>query len=150
MGDLIEIEKDSEGRWAHHHIIPTFVNCIFLKYSLKGNRAYKGFIEYISLNELSLEIRDDYFTLQESLLIYSTLEMTVAFHFPDGLHKVNLTGIITWCKRVRKKDTCNLHLGIRLYELNEKNREILTDYLYLGIGDKNLIWNLWDNLLIRA
>ena len=151
MGDFNERKKDAVEKCVHSlYAIPTFVNCTFLENSLKGNRAYKGFIEDISLNKLSLELRDDYFSIQESLLIYSTLEMNVIFHFPDGLHEVNLTGVITWCKRLRKKDRSYLHLGIRLYELNEKNREILKGYLYLGIGDKNLIWNLWDNLLMRT
>ena len=132
------------------HTIPTFATCTFLEDSLKWDRTYKGFIEDISLNELSLELRDDYFTIQESLLKYSLLEMSVVFHFPDGLHKVNLTGIITWHKRVKKIEKCYLHLGILLDEQNEKNKEILNEYLYLGIGDTNLIWNLWDNLSIRA
>ena len=151
MEDFTERETDVEYKYAHRlYTIPTFVNCTLLEHPLKGNRAYKGFIEDISLSELSLELRDDYFSIQESLLKYSTLEMTVIFHLPDGLHELNLPGIITWCKRIRKKDKSCLHLEIRLYELNEENREILKDYLYLGIGDKNLIWNLWDNLLMGA
>ena len=151
MEDFTERATDAVEKYAHQfYNIPTFVNCTFLEHPLKANRSYKGFIEDISLNELSLELRDDYFSIQGSLLIYSTLEMTVIFHFPDGLHEVKLTGIITWCKRFRKKDKGYLDLGIRLYELNEKNRELLKNYLHLGIGDKNLIWNLWDNLPIPA
>jgi len=151
MKDFTERATGAVEKCAHRlYSIPTFVNCTFLEHPLKGNRAYKGFIEDISLNELSLELRDNYFSIQESLLKYSTLEMTVIFHLPDGVHEVNLTGIITWNKRFRKKDKSYIHLGIRLYELNEKNRELLKDYLHLGIGDKNLIWNLWDNLSIRA
>jgi len=151
MEDFTEKETDAVDKCAHRlYTIPTFVNCMFLEHPLKGNRAYKGFIEDISLNELSLELRDDYLSIQESLLIYSTLEMTMGIYFPDGLHKVNLTGIIRWCKRVRKKDKSCLRLGIRLYGMNEKNREVLKDYLYLGVGDKNLIWNLWDILPIQA
>jgi hypothetical protein len=151
MEDFIKRETDVVEKCAHRlYTIPTFVNCMFLEHPLKGNRTYKGFIEDISLNELSLELRDDYFRIQESLLIYSTLEMTVIFHSSDGLHEVNLTGIITWCKRFRKKDKSYLHFGIRLYELSKKNRELLKGYLHLGIGDKNLIWNLWDNLAVRG
>ena len=106
------------------HTIPTFVSCSFLEDSLKWNRTYKGFINDISLNELSLELRDDFFTIQESLLIYSPLEMSVVFHFPEGVHKVTLAGIITRHKRVRVKEKCNLLLGIRLDELKEKNKEM--------------------------
>jgi hypothetical protein len=76
--------------------------------------------------------------------------MTMDFHFPNGLHQVTLAGMVTWSKRLRKKDKSYLHLGINLYELKEKHRAILKDYLYLGIGDKNLIWNLWDTLLVGA
>jgi hypothetical protein len=150
MKDFTERATDVVEKCAHRlYSIPTLVNCTFLEQPLKGNRAYKGFIDEISINQLSLELRDDYFSIQESLLKYSTLEMTVILHLHDGLREVNLTGIITWCKRFRKKDRSCLQLGISLYDLNEKNRETLQDYLYLGIGDKNLIWNLWDNLLIR-
>ena len=143
MEDLNQRKQGAEKQCAHHlYPIPTFVSCTFLEDSFKGNRNHQGFIENISLDELSLELIDDYCTIQESLLIYSTLEMTMIFHFPDGLHKITLTGMITWCKRFREKDKSCLHLGIYLFELNKKHREILKDYLYLGIGDKNLIWNL--------
>ena len=72
------------------------------------------------------------------------------FHFSDGSHQVVLTGIVTWNKRIRRKEKSYLYLGIRLDEQNEKNTQILNDYLSLGTGDKNLIWNLWDNLSLRA
>ena len=129
--------------------IPTFANCTFLENSFKGNRTYKGFVEDISPGELSLELRDDYFSIQKSLLLYSPMELSMDFHFPDGPHQVALTGIITRNKRVRKKGKSYLYLRVRLNEQNEKNSEILNDYLALGIGDTNLIWNLWDNLSIR-
>lgn len=67
---LNEREKDFVKRWAHQlHTIPTFVDWTLLKDSLKGNKNYKGFIEDISLNQLSFKLRNDYFTLQESLVI---------------------------------------------------------------------------------
>ena len=151
MENFIQRKPDAEEQRDYQfHSIPTFVNCTFLGNSLTGDRNYQGFIEEISLSELSLELRDDYSTLQESLLIYSPLEITMDFHFPKGLHKVTLAGMVTWSKRLRKKDKSYLHLGIHLYELNEKHKTILQDYLYLGIGDKNLIWNLWDTLLAGA
>jgi hypothetical protein len=132
------------------HCIPTLATCAFLGNSFKGNRIFRGFIEDISLRELSLELKDDYFSIQESLLIYSPMELSMDFHFSDGLHQVVLTGIITWKKRVRKKENSYLYLKIRLDEQDEKSREVLKDYLSLGIGDTNLIWNLWDNLSLRA
>ena len=132
------------------HTIPTFVTCAFLENSFKGNRIYKGFIEDISLRELLLELRDDYFSIQESLVSYSPVELSMDFHFPDGLHQIVLTGITIWNKRVRKKEKSYLYLGIRLDGQNEENREIFNDYLSSGIGDTNLIWNLWDNLSIRT
>ena len=132
------------------HTIPTFTTCTFLEDPLMWDRTYKGFIENISLHELSLELRDDYCTIQETQLRYGALELSVVLHFPDGLQKVTLTGIITGYRRMRVKEKCSLHLGIRLDTLNEKNRRILNDYLSLGIGDTNLIWNLWDNLFVRA
>ena len=132
------------------HTIPTFVNCTFLEDSLKWDGSYKGFIENISLHELSLELRDDYCTIQESLLKYSPLEINVVLHLPAGLQQVVLTGIITGNKRVQKKEKGYVRLGIRLNEHNEKNSGLLKEYISLGIGDTNLIWNLWDNLFVRA
>ena len=151
MEKLSERETNTVEQSAHTlHTIPTFVNCTFLEDSLKWDRSYKGFIENISLHELSLELRDDYCTIQESLLRYSPLEINVALHFPAGLQEVVLTGIITWNKRVRVKERCSVLLGIRLDKLNEKNRGLLNNYLSLGIGDTNLNWNLWDNLFVRT
>jgi hypothetical protein len=151
MGNYNQREKNAEEKYEHHfYTIPTLVTCTFLRNLFNGNRSYKGFIGEISLRELSLELRDDYFTIQESLAIYSPVEMSMDFNFPDGLHQVVLTGIIIWSKRVRKKEKSYLYLGIRLDEPNEKNGLILNDYLFSGIGDTNLIWNLWDNLSIWA
>ena len=142
--------KPAEQCAQYLHSIPTFVPCTFLENSFKGNRIYKGFIEDISPTELSLELKDDYFTVQKSLLLYSPMELSMDFHFPDGPHQIVLTGIVTWNKRIRRKEKSYLYLGIRLDEQNEKNTQILNDYLSLGMGDKKLIWNLWDNLSLRA
>ena len=151
MRDFNQSETNSEENGMHcFHTIPTFVTCAFLENSFTGNRIYKGFIENISLRELLLELRDDFFCIQESLVSYSSVKLSIDFHFPDGLHQVVLTGIIIRNKRVRKKEKSYLYLGIRLDEQNEKNGEILNDYLSSGIGDTNLIWNLWDNLSIRT
>jgi len=63
---------------------------------------------------------------------------------------MNFSGIISWCKRVKKKNMSFLYLGIQFYHLDKSNKDILKKYLSLGTGDKNLIWNLWDNLSIKA
>ena len=87
MEDFNARETNRAEQCARYlHSIPTFVTCTFLENSFKGNRIYKGFVEDISLEELSLELRDDYFTIQKSLLLYSSMESSMDFHFPDGLH----------------------------------------------------------------
>ena len=151
MRDLRERETNAiEKSIECLHTIPTFVTCTFLGNSLKGHRTYKGFIEDISPSELSLELRDDFVSIQESLTIYTPMEITMDFHFSDGLHEVVLTGIITWNKRVRKNEKSFLYLGMRLDEQNERSREILNHYLSSGAGDRNLIWNLWDNFFLQV
>jgi hypothetical protein len=151
MGDFNQREINPAENCMHClHTVPTFVTCTFLENALKGNRIYKGFIEDISLRELSLELRDDFFGIEESLVSYSPVELSMDFYFSDGLRQVVLTGIIIWNKRVRKKEKSYLCLGIRLDEQDEKDGEILKDYLSSGIGEINLIWNLWDNLSIHA
>ena len=125
-------------------------NIILPPESIANHSICFGFIEDISLRELILELRDDFFGIQESLVSYSPLELSMNFHFHDGPHQVVLTGIIIWNKRVRKKGKSYLCLGIRLDEQDEKCGEILNNYLSSGIGDTNLIWNLWDYLSMRA
>ena len=93
----------AENCAPYFHSVPTYVTCTFLESSFKGYWTNKGFVEDISLKELSLELRDDYFSIQESLVIYNLVELSMDFRFPDGLHQVVLTDIITWNKRVRKK-----------------------------------------------
>ena len=72
--------------------------------------------------------------------------MEVELNFPDGTHRMVFSGIVKWHKRVKKKDKNTLYLKIQFHNLDEKSSEMLNEYLSLGSGDKNLIWNLWDNL----
>jgi hypothetical protein len=60
--------------------------------------------------------------------------------------EISFSGIVKWYKRVKKKDKNALYLKIQFHNLDEKSAEMLKKYLSLGSGDKNLIWNLWDNL----
>lgn len=61
--------KPAEQCAPYLHSIPIFVTCTFLENSFKGNRVCKGFIKDISPRELSLEGKDNYFTVQKSLLL---------------------------------------------------------------------------------
>jgi hypothetical protein len=75
--------------------------------------------------------------------------MVVELNMPDGNHKMNISGIIRWHKRLKKKNMSFLYLGVQLCDLKENDGAVLNKYLALGTGDRNLIWNLWDNLSIR-
>jgi hypothetical protein len=116
---------------------------------LKGKSSFQGFIQDISFGGVSLEIRDDFLNISDSLLTYTNIEMAVEFNLPDGAHKMSFSGIIRWHKRVKKKNKNFLYLGIKFYNLEERDRDVLKQYLSLGTGDKNLIWNLWDNLSVQ-
>jgi len=87
--------------------------------------------------------------LEESLRGKSSLEMAVELDLPDGKHRLNFSGVIRWQKRVKKNNMSFLYLGIQFYDLKESDRNVLKKYLSLGTGDKNLIWNLWDNILMQ-
>ena len=139
-----------ERREHERHAIPAAVTCTFFEEVLRGKGTFQGFIQDISLGGLALEIRDDFLTIKESLLLYTTIEMTVAFNFSDGTHRMNFSGIIRWYKRIKKDDKSFVYIGIKFHRLNEQSKEILKHYLSLGTGDTNLIWNLWDNLSIQA
>ena len=143
-------EKVREERREHErHVIPAAVTCTFFEDVLRGKGTFQGFIQDISLGGVALEIRDDFLTIKESLLLYTTLEMTVAFNLSDGIHRMQVSGIVRWYKRIKKSDKSFVYIGIKFHSLDEKSKEILQHYLSLGTGDTNLIWNLWDNLSIQ-
>ena len=135
-----------ERRVNKRHSIPAVVTCTFFEEVLNGKGSIQGFIEDISFGGVSLEIRDDFLRIKEDLLIYTTVEMEVELNFPDGTHRMVFSGIVKWHKRVKKKDNNTLYLKVQFHNLDEKSAEMLNEYLSLGSGDKNLIWNLWDNL----
>ena len=135
-----------ERRENVRHSIPAVVNCTFFEEVLNGNDRVQGFIQDISFGGVSIEIRDDFLSIKEELLLYTTVEMEVELNFPDGMHRMDFSGIVKWYKRVKKKDKNNLYLKIQFHNLEEKSAEMLKKYLSLGSADKNLIWNLWDNL----
>jgi len=62
---------------------------------------------------------------------------------------MNISGIIRWHRRIKKKNMNLLYLGIQFFNLDERDKAIIEKYLALGTGDQNLIWNLWDNLSIQ-
>ena len=138
-----------ERREHERHAIPSAVTCTFFEDVLRGKGTFDGFIQDISLGGVALEIRDDFLTIKESLLLYTTLEMAVAFNLSDGIHRMHVSCIIRWYKRVKKGDKSFVYIGIKFHSLDEKSKEILEHYLSVGTGDTNLIWNLWDNLLIQ-
>jgi hypothetical protein len=148
-----------ERREHQRHAIPAAVTCRFFEEVLRGKGTFQGFIQDISFGGVALEIRDDFLTIKESLLLYTTLEMTVAFNLSDGIHQMDFSGIIRWYKRIKRSDKSFVYIGrsdksfvyigIKFHSLNEESKEVLKHYLSLGTGDTNLIWNLWDNLSIQ-
>jgi hypothetical protein len=135
-----------ERRENKRHCIPAVVTCTFFEEVLTRKGSLQGIIQDISFGGVSIEIRDDFLSIREELLIYTTVEMEVELNFPDGMHRMVFSGIVKWYKRVKKKDKNALYLKIQFHNLDEKSAEMLKKYLSLGSGDKNLIWNLWDNL----
>jgi hypothetical protein len=138
-----------ERREHQRHAIPAAVTCRFFEEVLRGKGTFQGFIQDISFGGVALEIRDDFLTIKESLLLYTTLEMTVVFNLSDGIHQMDFSGIIRWYKRIKRSDKSFVYIGIKFHSLNEESKEVLKHYLSLGTGDTNLIWNLWDNLSIQ-
>jgi hypothetical protein len=139
--------KESIERRAHQRYqIPAAVTCTFFEETLQGKGRFQGFIQDISYGGVSLEIRDDFLKLTEAMLPHTTIEMTVAFNFPEGISNMTFSGIIKWDRRIKKNDKSFLSLGIQFHVLDEQSKETIKRYLSLGAGDKNLIWNLWDNV----
>jgi len=138
-----------DGRKHQRSAIPTTFICKFLNNDLKKN-SFQGFIQDISQGGVSLEIRDDFLVIGDEHLQYKNIEMVGELNLPDGTHKMNISGIIRWHKRLKKKNMSFLYLGVQFRNLHENDITVLNKYLALGTGDKNLIWNLWDNLSIQS
>ena len=138
-----------ERRENIRHSVPAVVNCTFFEEVFNGNDRVQGFIQDISFGGVSIEIRDDFLSIKEELLIYTTIDMEVELNFPDGMQRMVFSGIVKWYKRIKKKGKNALYLKIQFHNLDEKSAEMLKKYLSLGSGDKNLIWNLWDNLSLH-
>ena len=150
MENLDQEEKNKiEMRENQRYSVPAMVTCTFLGESLKGRSHFQGFIQDISFGGVSLEVRDDFLIISDSLLKYSDIDMTVELNLPDGEHTLNFSGSVRWHKRVKKNNMSFLYLGIRFYDLKESEKSVLKKYLSLGTGDKNLIWNLWDTILTQ-
>ena len=141
-----EENENVERRENKRYAIPAVVKCKLFEEVVSGKNSFQGFIQDISFGGVSLEITDDLLNIKEDLLKYTNVEMELELNSPDGLHKMNFSGIIKWYKRVKKKDKNVLTLHIQFHYLDEKSAEVLMKYLSLGSGDKNLFWNLWDNL----
>lgn len=150
MEDLKNNKNAMIERRGHQRFnIPAAVNCKFFNKDIKGKSSFQGFIQDISFGGISLELRDDFSIINDSLLKYTSVQMTLELNMSDGIHKINFSGIIRWYRRVKKEGMSFLYLGIQFYNLDESSKEVIKKYLALGTGDKNLIWNLWDNLSIQ-
>jgi len=141
----VTLEKRGNQRFN----IPAVVNCKFINKNIKSENGFQGFIQDISLGGVVLEIRDDFLTIDDSLLQYTGIQMVLELNLPSGAHKMEFSGFLRWLRRVKKEGMSFLYLGIKFNPLKETSKEILMEYLSLGTGDKNLIWNLWDNLSIQ-
>ena len=139
-----------ERREHPRHNIPAAVVCRFFNKNLRGESSFQGFIQDISFGGVSLEVRDDLLIINDSKLKYTNIEMALELNMPDGVHKMNITGVIRWQKRVKKENMNFLYLGIQFYNLQEREKTIIKKYLAIGTGEKNLIWNLWDNLSMQS
>ena len=142
----IKENKKVERRKNERYPIPAVVKCKFFEEVVSGTSSFQGFIQDISFGGVSLEITDDFLNIKEELLNYTGIEMEIELNSPDGLHKMNFSGIINCYESFKKKDKNLLTLHIQFHSLDEKSAHILMKYLSSGSGDKNLFWNLWDNL----
>ena len=139
-----------ERRKNERYCIPAVAKCKFFEEVVNGKNSFQGFIQDISFGGVSLEIKDDFLNIKEDLLKHTSIEIEIELNSPDGLHKMNFSGIIKWYQRIKKKDKNILNLHVQFHCLDEKSADILLKYLSFGSGDKNLFWNLWDNLSLHS
>ena len=141
-----KINVQAERRELKRFGIFDMITCTFFEGGVRSKSSFKGFIQDISTGGISIEIRDDFLRISDALLLYTTVEMSVALNFPDGVQHVDFSGVIRWCRRRKEKAKNCLYLGIKFHNLTEEHKVLVEKYVSLGRGDKNLIWNLWDNL----
>ena len=143
-------KKQIDRRQNKRYSVPAMVTCSFSEGGIKSKSSFRGFIQDISLGGVSIEIRDDFFIISEALLLYTTVEMSLALNFPDGVHQMDFSGVIRWHRRRREDSRSLLYLGIKFNTLSGDNQALVKNYMSLGQGDKNLIWNLWDSMSNHA
>ena len=150
--EIKEAEENGkvERRKNKRYCLPAVVKCKFFEEVVSGKNSFQGFIQDISFGGVSLQITDNFLTIKEALLKYTNIEMEIELNSPDGLQKMSFSGIIKWHKRIKIKDKNVLNLSIQFHYLDEKSADVLMQYLSLGSGDKNLFWNLWDNLSMHS
>jgi hypothetical protein len=57
-----------------------------------------------------------------------------------------VSGTIKWFKRIKKQEGSFLYLRIQFHTLDEMSLDTLKEFLSLGTGDKQLLWNLWETV----
>jgi len=122
------------------------VTCSFVEELPAGQRSFEAFVQDISLGGVFLEIRDDFLYIDESVLPYSIIEMTLECTVPDGIEMMAVSGTIKWHKRIKKQAGSFLYLRIQFNTMDEMSLDTLKEFLALGTGDKHLFWNLWDTV----
>ena len=146
MEENAMVERRKNDRYNN----PAMVKCKFFEEVVSGKNNFQGIIQDISFGGMWLEIMDDSLNIKEELLKYTNIEMEIEFNAPRGLQKINFSGIIKFYQQVKKKDKSVLNLHIQFHNLDEESADLLMKYLSFGSKDKNLFWNLWDNLLMQS
>ena len=139
---------DDEKRRHVRAELPTMVTMKVFSREGREKKAItlKGIIDDLSIGGVSVEVDERYMPIDVDQLVEQIVKMEI--HFPKNKKNPYILGSIRWIKREVAKGSSVLQLGIQFVDITEENLKALKNFLELGSGDQNLLWNLWDSAFL--
>ena len=104
----------------------------------------RAVIKDLSLSGACIEIDERYTPVDIDQLAKQIVKLEI--RFPESTNTPYILGSVRWFKREIKKGRYILQLGIQFVEIAEDNLRALKEFIGLGIGDQNLLWDLWESI----
>ncbi|MDY6842521.1 MAG: PilZ domain-containing protein [Thermodesulfobacteriota bacterium] len=124
--------------------LPTMVILKFFNPDGSGKTVItvNAVIKDLSLGGACIEIDERYTPIDIDQLAKQIVKMNI--RFPDKAKTPYILGSVRWFKREVKKGKYILRLGIQFEEMSEDTIRAIKEFIDLGIGDQNLLWDLWE------
>lgn len=139
------LPKTTEKRKYLRSELPTMVTLkIFSKDgSSKKITTLKGILDDLSPGGVSIELAESYQGIADDQLNNQLVKVGISF--PNAPKTPYILGSVRWVKSRVAKGSSFLKVGIQFEDITEDNLRAIKEFLGLGVGDQNLLRNLWDS-----